>query len=144
MRICVRQIKEKTKGGYIEISFVDPKAAKADAMEENEIEIENEVAIENEVVEEITSASEESDQIPTGNFPKMLAIIEDALNRNYNLSDIAILVRKNDDEVKVADYLLHETNIDFISGNSLKITANNKVRFIISCLRFLYDTKIKS
>ena len=132
---------EKTKGGYIEINFIDPKAAKADAMEENEIEIENEVVIENEIVEETTSASEESDQIPLGNLPKMVAIIEEAISRNYQLSDIAILVRKNDDEVKVADHLLHHTNIDFISGNSLKITANNKVRFIISCLRFLYDTQ---
>jgi ATP-dependent exoDNAse (exonuclease V) beta subunit len=126
---------EKTKGGYIEINFIDAKAIKEAEANENVLEVENEI------VEEAVSASEESDAIPLGNLPKMVAIIEDALKRNYTLGDIAILVRKNDDEVKIADFLLHETTIDFISSNSLKITANNKVRFIISCLRFLYDTQ---
>jgi len=126
---------EKTKGGYIEINFIDAKAVKAAEANETALEVENEI------IEDTPTASEESDAIPLGNLPKMVAIIEDALKRNYTLGDIAILVRKNDDEVKIADFLLHETTIDFISSNSLKITANNKVRFIISCLRFLYDTQ---
>ena len=59
---------EKTKGGYIEINFIDAKAIKE--AEANEIVLE----VENEIIEDSPTASEESDAIPLGNLPKLLII----------------------------------------------------------------------
>ena len=118
---------EKTAGGYVEISFIE------NAIKNNDETITT--------TENSEDSEEENEVVPSSNFERLRAIIEDAVKRNFNLNDIAILVRKNDDEAKIANYLLQNTSINFISSNSLKITTNNKVRFIISCLRFIFDNK---
>jgi len=60
----------------------------------------------------------------------------------YHLGDIAILCRNNDKASLVAAYLM-ENGIDVISAESLLISSNREVRFIIHFLRCLHDPQNK-
>lgn len=73
------------------------------------------------------------------NYQPYLAKIESIINNldtNFNKNDVCILVRKNKEGVAVANYLI-EKNIQVVSSESLLISNNKKVNFIINLLTYL-------
>lgn len=71
---------------------------------------------------------------------KTNSIIIELLADGFQLKDIAILTRKNTHASDVAKYLL-EQNINVISSESLLLSQSTDVGFIISLLKYLYNTK---
>ena len=116
------------RSGYIEINFIDyKKEAAAPPTPEPTEGAEGE-------------QGEDAIQL-LSNLSGMVDMINDAIQRGYTYRDIAVLVRKNEEESLVANYFLQNTSIEFVSSNSLKIASNEKVKFIISCLRFIFKQK---
>ena len=77
---------------------------------------------------------------------KVEEIIEESLRNNYQLRDICILVRTNEQGIIVSDYL-NKKNIEIISSETLLISKSDEVKFIIEVLRFclnpdLMDSKL--
>ncbi len=73
-------------------------------------------------------------------FERTKSIIDELVLKGFQLKDIAILTRKNTHASKVARYLLeHEVNV--ISSESLLLSQSAEVNFLISLLRYLYNTK---
>lgn len=79
----------------------------------------------------------------------MMHQIEMIQEKGYRAGDIMILVRKNTEGREIADHILSYSksenakpglNYDVISADSLFVTANNSVCFIISLLKYLTDT----
>ena len=74
---------------------------------------------------------------------KIPPILEELQRNNYQLKDIAILVRGNEDARKIANYLLEYKNLnpdsaykyDVISNEALQISNAESVRFIVALLR---------
>jgi len=73
------------------------------------------------------------------NFVRTYEIITGLLKDNYQLKDVAILVRKNTDGSDIANYLT-EMNIPVISSDSLLLSNSREVNFIHSILKFLANT----
>lgn len=73
--------------------------------------------------------------------------IDDALERGYNLSDIALLVRKGKEATLLAQVLLNEENTDkttkyaVITEEALLIKNSSVVMTIISALKFLQNRR---
>lgn len=67
---------------------------------------------------------------------KLLKIIKDFQQKNYNISDIAILVRKTDEAAVVSEWLLEE-RISVESEKTLNVKDNYIIKEIISLLKFL-------
>ncbi|MDR0603987.1 MAG: UvrD-helicase domain-containing protein [Bacteroidales bacterium] len=65
-------------------------------------------------------------------------IIQLAQADNYNYDDIVILVRGNDFSAEIARNLLKE-NIPTISKESLLLSKNKEVNFLIACLSYLMN-----
>ena len=59
------------------------------------------------------------------------------LKKNYQIDDICILVRKNDELTAVSEYLINETNYEIISSGSLTLGSSKLLQIIITCLRYL-------
>lgn len=73
-------------------------------------------------------------------FEKIKSVIDELLATGFQLKDIAILTRKNTHASEIARYLLeHEVNV--ISSESLLLSQSAEVNFLISLLRFLYNSK---
>lgn len=73
-------------------------------------------------------------------FEKTKSVIDELVATGFQLKDIAILTRKNTHASEVARYLLeHEVNV--ISSESLLLSQSAEVNFLISLLRFLYNSK---
>lgn len=73
-------------------------------------------------------------------FEKTKSVIDKLLASGFQLKDIAILTRKNTHASEIARYLLeHEVNV--ISSESLLLSQSAEVNFLISLLRFLYNSK---
>lgn len=80
-------------------------------------------------------------------YVQLPEFIDDLLkNKNYNPSDIAILVRKNKEGSEVVDLLLdymhnedEALHYDILSAESLFITNSNGVRLLISALKYLHN-----
>lgn len=121
--VLFQKHRENAEGGYIEISFFE--SDKKDKKSDN------------------SDSEEESEGWKSKVLNQFGTTIEDALKRGYHLKDIACIVRTGDHESDVVKYLLEKTSYAFISGNSLKIAFNDKVLFIISCLRLLLDPENK-
>jgi len=66
------------------------------------------------------------------------SIINDALESGYRKRDIAVLCRNNLNASTVARFLL-EQGIQVVSSDSLLLRNSPGVRFLISCLRFLFQ-----
>ena len=64
-----------------------------------------------------------------------LALLDEA-RVNFALSEICILVRKNDEGVAIAQFL-QENNIPVVSNESLLINQSAQVRFIAAVLQFI-------
>jgi ATP-dependent exoDNAse (exonuclease V) beta subunit len=73
-------------------------------------------------------------------FERTKSIIDELVATGFQLKDIAILTRKNTHASEVARYLLeHEVNV--ISSESLLLSQSAEVNFLVSLLRFLYNSK---
>ena len=73
-------------------------------------------------------------------FEKTKSVIDELVTSGFQLKDIAILTRKNTHASEIARYLLeHEVNV--ISSESLLLSQSAEVNFLISLLRFLYNSK---
>ncbi|MGE3824268.1 MAG: UvrD-helicase domain-containing protein, partial [Bacteroidia bacterium] len=73
-------------------------------------------------------------------FERTKSVIDELLATGFQLKDIAILTRKNTHASEVARYLLeHEVNV--ISSESLLLSQSAEVNFLVSLLRFLYNSK---
>ncbi len=77
------------------------------------------------------------------NCLKTLETVETVLANNYSLGDIAILVRDNKKAVLIADFLA-QNNIDVVSPDSLLLSNNEEVLFLISFLSFLENREDKN
>jgi len=66
---------------------------------------------------------------------RIYQIILDSLKNNFELRDICILVRTNDQGVKISDYL-NKKDIDIVSSETLLISKSKEVGFIIAILKF--------
>ena len=74
---------------------------------------------------------------------KIQEIIEDSLKNGFELRDICILVRTNDQGVKISDFL-NKKDIDIISSETLLICKSEEVEFIIAILKFCSEPKLVS
>ena len=72
---------------------------------------------------------------------KLHEIIQDSLKNNYELRDICILVRTNDQGIKISDFL-NKKDIDIISSETLLISKSEEVEFIIAILKFCSQPKL--
>ncbi|NHM06015.1 UvrD-helicase domain-containing protein [Flavobacterium sp. CYK-4] len=69
-----------------------------------------------------------------------LEIIQNALHSGFSYSDIAILTRKRDQGIAVANILSQE-NIPMVSSETLLIENSSQVKFIISVLSYLKNNE---
>ncbi len=74
------------------------------------------------------------------NRERTLHIIHQLKNDNYQLKDIAILVRKNTDGSDIANYLT-ANGIEVISSESLLLKNSKEINFIYSLLKYLANTQ---
>ena len=72
---------------------------------------------------------------------KIQQIVEDSLKNNFELRDICILVRTNDQGVRISDFL-NKKNIDIVSSETLLISKSEDVEFIIAILKFSSQPKL--
>ena len=70
-------------------------------------------------------------------------IIEESLNNNYQLKDICVLVRTNNQGIEISDYLNSE-NIEIISSETLLMSKSEEVKFIVEVLKFCTNPNIMS
>ena len=71
---------------------------------------------------------------------RMLEAINDLIqNKKYQYKDIAILVRKNTDGNKIANFLLENKIEKIISPDSLMLNSSPAINFLINIFRFLAD-----
>ncbi len=108
-----RQQANDKKGGYVEISFI-PKIQMPESGEESPDKTQLYVAAVMETIREVI-----------------------ALGFKYN--DIAILTRKRDHGIAVANYLTAQ-NVPIISSETLMIGSATEVRFIVHLLRYLKNS----
>jgi len=66
---------------------------------------------------------------------EVLKTVQSILQKAYSYNDIAILVRDNKHGIKLADFL-SEKKVPVISPDSLLISNNKKVQFLINLLRY--------
>ena len=81
----------------------------------------------------------EKEEMREQNLERTRHIIEELLQQNFQLRDVAILVRKNTDGSAVANYL-SKKGIEVISSDSLLLSNSAEVNFIYSLLRYLNNT----
>ncbi len=67
---------------------------------------------------------------------EILEIIKDLNDRGYPFGDIAVLSKKNKDSSSIASLLL-QNGVPVVSGESIKLSASMRVRFLASLLRYL-------
>lgn len=81
----------------------------------------------------------EKEEMREQNLERTYTIIQDLLQQNFQLRDIAILVRKNTDGSDIANYLSNK-GIEVISSDSMLLSNSAEVNFIYSLLRYLNNT----
>ena len=74
---------------------------------------------------------------------KTVSKINYILSKNYDLSDIAILVRKKNQAVLIAEELI-KNNIPFSSQESLKLSSSEKVNYLINLIKLTTDEEDKN
>jgi len=77
----------------------------------------------------------------------ILSIIEDSLNRGYSQSSIGILVRKSEEGSQIAEFLSGKKaageDVKIISSDTLYISGNPFVHFIVSVMKYIVDSSDK-
>ncbi len=81
----------------------------------------------------------EKEDMRDQNLERTYSIIQDLLQHNFQLRDVAVLVRKNSDGSDIANYLSNK-GIEVISSDSLLLSNSAEVNFIYSLLRYLNNT----
>lgn len=71
---------------------------------------------------------------------RILSSINECIRDGYSYKDIAVLCRKNDSAILIADFLV-ENAIKIISSESLLLSKSEEVNFLISCLRYVSNNK---
>ncbi len=81
--------------------------------------------------------NEDKDEV----YPKeVLHTLESCLSNGYDAKDICILVRKRDQGVAIANYLIEHSDIDVISSETLLLTNSDNVTFIINLIAYLINS----
>ncbi|MGB3948123.1 MAG: UvrD-helicase domain-containing protein [Bacteroidia bacterium] len=78
----------------------------------------------------------EKEELVEQNLESTYNVIKQLIEQNYNLSDIAILVRKNSNASLVASHLA-ERGIEVISSEALLLKNSSEVEFIFAVLKYL-------
>lgn len=81
----------------------------------------------------------EKEELREQNLGRTYQIIQELVEQNFQLKDIAVLVRKNTDGSDVANYLTQHA-IPVISSDSLLLSNSTEVNFIYSLLRYLNNS----
>jgi ATP-dependent exoDNAse (exonuclease V) beta subunit len=81
---------------------------------------------------------EDKQEVRNKNLQRTFEIVSELINDNYQLKDIAVLVRKNTDGNDIANYLSQQ-GIPVISSDSLLLINSPEVNFIISFLKYLIN-----
>lgn len=94
------------------------------------------VCVKNFLNEDEVSAKEQS-------LNEMIEVIENALQRGYQLRDLVVLCRSVNDSKTVYDYLLHYGNSSWkvVSEQSLQLRNNGYVRMIMYALQWLANSQ---
>jgi ATP-dependent helicase/nuclease subunit A len=71
---------------------------------------------------------------------KVLEIVKEILENGYLLSDILVLVRKNE-EVRRVSSVLTKSGYDIVSTESLLVNNSPKVRLIVDLVKYILDNK---
>ncbi|MBN8697033.1 MAG: UvrD-helicase domain-containing protein [Bacteroidetes bacterium] len=79
---------------------------------------------------------QQKDEFKEYNKQRTLELIHELQKDNYQLKDIAVLVRKNTDGSEIANYLT-ERGIEVISSDSLLLNKSTEINFIYSLLKYL-------
>ena len=74
---------------------------------------------------------------------KTVSKINFILSKNYDLSDIAILVRKKNQAISIAEELI-KNNIPFSSQESLKLSSSEIVNYLINLIKLTNDEENKN
>lgn len=106
-----RQLTTSKVGGYVNLSFLP----EADEDDENAP----------------VKAQQHLDQT--------LQTVQKVIGRGFRYSDIAILTRKRDQGIRIANFLTQH-NIPLLSSETLQIAAATEVRFIVDLLRYLRNS----
>jgi ATP-dependent helicase/nuclease subunit A len=93
--------------------------------------------VEVEVLEVIGDAKEMKQLYFASTLEKIRKCVDDD---NFQLRDIAILVRSNSQGSEISSFLIDE-GIDVVSTESLLVTRSPEVRFIIDCFKHARDQK---
>ena len=77
------------------------------------------------------------DNLPENKLNYMLKVIEQNLSNGYNYSDIAVIVRKNKEATKVAEFLRAQENpkTPVISGDSIVLYSSLEVQLVINVIK---------
>ncbi|MBT8271820.1 MAG: UvrD-helicase domain-containing protein, partial [Bacteroidia bacterium] len=70
---------------------------------------------------------------------EVLEIIGRCRDEGFNQKDICLLVRTREQGKALADFLIHNSNFDVISSESLLLINSDEVNFILSMLEWLID-----
>jgi ATP-dependent helicase/nuclease subunit A len=71
---------------------------------------------------------------------KILEIIKDALEDNYKLSDILVLVRKNSEASEISGFLT-KSGYGIVSSESLMVNNSPKVRMVVDLIKYICDNQ---
>lgn len=80
---------------------------------------------------------DKEDNISVNKLNYMLKVIEQNLSNGYSYCDIAVIVRKNKEATKVAEFLRAQENseIPVISGDSIVLYSSLEVQLVINVIK---------
>lgn len=81
--------------------------------------------------------SENSIQYATDRNIRVLCIVDELIQKNYELKDICVLCRTKGGAISISEFLL-ENNIDVVSSESLLLINSPKVRLIIAIFKLIW------
>lgn len=113
-----QQINDQSDSGYVEISFINGNEQETD---------------------DSSFAGQKLTAWKRQALLHMKSTMDDLFKKGFGPGDMVILVRTNQHENEIAEYLLNHTTIPFISSNALLLKTNRKVQLLLSCLRLLHD-----
>ncbi|NTV83690.1 MAG: UvrD-helicase domain-containing protein, partial [Bacteroidales bacterium] len=89
-------------------------------------------------IEKVVKTDPEDDHYEDRVHAKIIAILQELLDDQFQFRDIAILCRKNEKAAKIASLLIRQ-GIPVISSESLLLTQSEQVNFLTACFRHLAD-----
>ena len=89
---------------------------------------------------EFITGDDDGQDFQSATLERVMAVIAEARQENFNLRDMAILCRSNKNASTIARHLL-ENGVDVVSAESLLVSNSPAVRFLIAYLRFLFEPR---